>query len=157
MTKLKDLSSNTLAYIAGFLDGDGSINAQLIKRPDYKLGYQIRVSVTFFQTTKRHWFLESLQIRLGLGTLRYRNDGMSELALVGVATVKLFLERVKPYLEIKLKQCKIILEICNKLSKNQSPEDFIKLCKQVDLLENLNDSKKRSIRAVDVEIYLAGQ
>ena len=27
------------AYIAGFLDGDGRIMAQLVKRKDYKLGF----------------------------------------------------------------------------------------------------------------------
>ena len=43
------------AYIAGFLDGDGCINAQIVKRPDYKLQFQIRVTLTFFQKTKRHW------------------------------------------------------------------------------------------------------
>eukprot|EP01043_Picozoa_sp_COSAG02_P122729 COSAG02_NODE_59659_length_273_cov_1.247126_1_plen_28_part_01 len=26
-----------LSYIAGFLDGDGSIYAQIVKRPDYRL------------------------------------------------------------------------------------------------------------------------
>ena len=41
-------------YIAGFLDGDGCINAQIVKRSDYKLKFQIRVYVSFFQKTK-HW------------------------------------------------------------------------------------------------------
>ena len=158
MTKFKDLSAEKLSYLAGFLDGDGSINAQIVRRVDYKLGFQIRVTLTFFQTSKRHWFLIKLKKQfLDCGALRLRNDGMSELALVGIQTVKPFLERVKPYLLLKKEQTKIVLEICNSLSKNQSPEDFIQLCKKADMLENINDSKKRSIRAVDVENYLAGQ
>lgn len=43
-----------LHYIAGFFDGDGCINVQIVRRVDYKLKFQIRFSVTFFQKTKRH-------------------------------------------------------------------------------------------------------
>ena len=158
MTKLKNLSVEKLAYLAGFLDGDGSINAQIIRRVDYRLGYQIRVTITFFQSSKRHWFLMKLQNEfLFGGTLRRRNDGISELSLVGVQTVKPFLELVQPYLLVKENQTKIVLEICNKLSKNQSPEEFIELCEKADLLESINDSKKRKVRAVEVMTYLIGQ
>ncbi len=55
--KLLEERTNNLA---GFLDGDGCINAQIIKRSGYRLGFQIRVSITFFQSTKRHWFLMEL-------------------------------------------------------------------------------------------------
>ena len=156
MTKFKNLSAEELAYIAGFLDGGGSINAQIVRRQDYILGFQIRVTVSFFQSTKRHWFILKLENLLGVKTSRKRNDNMSELTLVGVNIVKPFLEKIKPYIQLKKPQVDTVLEICNKLSRNQSPEEFIKLCKKVDLLEDFNDSKKRSIRAVDVENYLAG-
>jgi len=36
------------AYLAGFLDGDGCLNEQIIRRPEYRLGFQIRVSTVFF-------------------------------------------------------------------------------------------------------------
>ena len=42
LKKLKRLSPMELSYIAGFLDGDGSIYAQIVKRPDYRLRFQIR-------------------------------------------------------------------------------------------------------------------
>jgi intein-encoded DNA endonuclease-like protein len=52
------LKKEELAYIAGFLDGDGCIMLQLINRKDYKLGYQIRASIVFYQKTeKREFFL----------------------------------------------------------------------------------------------------
>ena len=157
MTKIKLLSPEKLSYLGGFLDGDGSINAQLVRRSDYRLGYQIRVTVTFFQKSTRHWFLIKLKNEFAVdGTLRYRNDGLSELSVVGVSVVKSFLQSVQPYLLVKKKQAEIVLEICNTLSRDQSPKDFVELCKKADLLEDLNDSKKRTIRAVDVENYLAG-
>ena len=41
-------------YVAGFSDGDGSINAQIVPRADYSLKFQIRFTITFFQKTSRH-------------------------------------------------------------------------------------------------------
>ena len=40
-----------LAYIAGFLDGDGSIMTQIVKNESYKYGYTIRISIVFYQKT----------------------------------------------------------------------------------------------------------
>ena len=54
LRKLKRLSPVELSYIAGFLDGDGSIYAQIVRRSDYRLKFQIRVCIAFFQKTKRH-------------------------------------------------------------------------------------------------------
>jgi len=51
---MKDISEKEKSYIAGFLDGDGCVNAQIVRREDYRLRFQIRVSITFFQKTKRH-------------------------------------------------------------------------------------------------------
>jgi hypothetical protein len=45
------MNPTTLAYVAGFLDGDGSIFFQLIRKRDYRLGFQIRSSVAFYQKT----------------------------------------------------------------------------------------------------------
>ena len=49
LRKLKRLSPIELS-IAGFLDGDGSIYAQIVKRYDYRLKFQIRVSITHQKT-----------------------------------------------------------------------------------------------------------
>ena len=153
MTTFQQLTDQHVTYIAGFLDGDGCINAQIVKRDDYLLKFQIRVSVTFFQKTKRSWFLIWLHKQLKCGTLRDRKDGVSELTLVGIQTVQPFLEKIEKRLIVKRKQARLVLEICRKLSKNQNPEDFIRLCEKVDLLEELNDSKKRTVRASDVKTH----
>ena len=54
LRKLQRLSPEELAYVAGFLDGDGSICARIVKRPEYRLQFEIRVSLSFFQKTTRH-------------------------------------------------------------------------------------------------------
>jgi intein-encoded DNA endonuclease-like protein len=51
---MKNISEKELSYIAGFLDGDGCVNAQIIRRKNYELLFQIRVSVVFFQKTNRY-------------------------------------------------------------------------------------------------------
>lgn len=140
------------AYLAGFLDGDGCIDAQIIRRPDYKLGFQIRVSITFFQSTKRHWFLLQLQEHHAPGgRLRRRNDGISEYSIVGPQLVQRVCESVLPYLQIKRRQAALVIELTKRLKKGQSREEFLTLCEIVDKIGNLNDSKKRTVSAIFVQ------
>jgi len=42
------------SYLAGLIDGDGCITAQIVRRNDYRWKYQINVSVTLYQKTSRH-------------------------------------------------------------------------------------------------------
>jgi hypothetical protein len=148
--KLKRLNTYEKAYIAGFLDGDGCINAQIIPRNDYLLKFQIRVSVTFFQKTTRHWFLLQLQKQLNYGTLRKRPDGMSEYTILGKESVKHCIELLKPYLRLKKRHAVLILQIIEQLKKAQEPQAFLKLCEKVDKFQELNDSKKRKITSETV-------
>ena len=50
----KTLTPVDFAYIAGFLDGDGSIMAQIVRNDSYLYGFSIRLSVVFFQKIKHH-------------------------------------------------------------------------------------------------------
>jgi intein-encoded DNA endonuclease-like protein len=50
----KKLTDLELAYIAGFLDGDGSIIAQIVKDKSAKYNFTVRVSLSFYQKKKRH-------------------------------------------------------------------------------------------------------
>ena len=144
---LNQLTSTDLAYIAGFVDGNGCINAQIVRRRDYVLGFQIRVSITFFQKTSRHWFLLQLHKQLGYGTVRKRPDGISEYAVVGSSGVNNLLVVLLPFLRLKKRQAQLLLEIIDTLSKAQDPQAFGKLCEMVDTITDLNDSKKRILRA----------
>ena len=55
------LAKNNWSYLAGFLDGDGSVFFQIVSRPDYKLKFQIRSSIAFYQDTKNKEILEWLK------------------------------------------------------------------------------------------------
>jgi hypothetical protein len=51
---LKNLTELEKAYLAGFIDGDGSIIIQLVKDNTHKFGFYIRISLVFYQKTKNH-------------------------------------------------------------------------------------------------------
>ena len=152
MTQTK-LTTQDKAYIAGFLDGDGSINAQIIRRAHYNLHFQIRVTITFFQKTSRYWVLLQLKKQLRYGTLRKRPDGMSEYCIVGKESVKHCIQLLKPYLRVKQRHAVCILQIIQQLQKNQDPQAFVKLCEVVDKFQALNDSKKRTVTSTTVRSH----
>jgi LAGLIDADG endonuclease len=138
------LKEEEASYIAGFIDGDGSLIAQIVKRNDYILGFQIRLSVVFFQKKRRIERLSEIQQQIGLGVLRVRNDGMSQLSVVGIERVLPLLMQLEPFLEIKKEQANLIIEICEKqpLAQND-PLKFLELCCLAYKVGALNDSKKR--------------
>ena len=159
---LLNLTKEELNYIAGFIDGDGCILAQIVKRNDYKLKFQIRVSITFYQKTSRHWFLFQLHKKLCLGSLRKRNDGMSELNIVGFTPVKQLLIVLLPYLIIKKPIANLILQIIDKLENLDKLDkldivnirsNFIEVCELVDKVAEFTDSKKRIINTIFVKKF----
>ena len=133
------------AYLAGFVDGDGCLNAQIVRRADYRLRFQIRLSITFYQKTKRDWFLKQLQKDFGFGTFRKRTDGMSEYNVVGHVLVKRVLDLISPHCVLKKRQVALLQYIIQHQSKSQDPHAFLKLCEKVDHFSVLNDSKLRTI------------
>ena len=139
------IDSTTLAYIAGFLDGDGSIFFQIVSRPDYKLKFQIRSSIAFYQDTKQVKILEWLKEMFGVGYIRHRKTGISDYTIVEPKEVKKILELLKPYVKLKNKQIKLGLKILEKLKGKKSKEDFLEICKLVDEFKELNYSKKRTM------------
>lgn len=136
-------NSHLLAWAAGFIDADGSLNAQIVQRKDYKLKFQVRISITVFQSTKRYHLLLRMQKIFRKGTVRKRNDGMSEFTVVGGTQVKTCLELIKPYLWLKRAQANLLLKIAEKLPYTKDPRILLETCALADKVGNLTDSKKR--------------
>jgi hypothetical protein len=145
------------AYIAGFLDGDGSIHFQLVRRRDYVFGYQIRASVCFYQSTRNRAGLEWLNDQLGCGYIRDRAGSMSDYTIVGFSSVKRLLKLVQPFVVFKREQVSRGLDTLSRLETMQSPEDFIECAKLVDAFATLNYSKRKVINAECVQAYLSGK
>ncbi len=139
------MNETTLAYIAGFLDGDGCVNAQIVTRRDYRLGFQVRVTVSFAQKTKRHWYLLWLKKQIPGGVLRRRGDGMSDYTFTGAAQIRALLMALRPHLRIKRRQATLVLSIIERLPATPDPDVFLAVCEHVDQIARLNDSKLRVI------------
>jgi hypothetical protein len=144
------------AYIAGFLDGDGSIMAQLVKRNDYKLGYQIRASIVFYQKTNHRKFLLWLKGQLGFGYIRDRNDGMSEYTIVGLREVEYVLTLLYPFLRLKKALAKDVLYLIRQhpAKRNMTAKQLVRLSKLVDKTAAFNYSKKRTNTSLEVMAFL---
>ena len=149
------MNAITSSYIAGFLDGDGSIHFQLVKQKEYRFGFYIRVSVSFSQSTSAREGLERIQALVGGGGyLRDRGTGMSDLVITSRPLVVELLRAVEPYVIFKQEHVRRALEILPQLDRVRDPEFFLHLARQVDAFATLNYSKTKRISAVDVEQHL---
>lgn len=145
-----ELTELDLAYIAGFLDGDGSIIAQIVQGDTYVYKHRIRVSVVFFQQKEKHWFMLWLKQKLKHGYIRIRKDGIAEYTITGSSAVKDLLLKLKPYIRLKKSQLDSVLEILENKKGVKSIEDFIRVCELVDNTKNYTYSKNRSVTAETV-------
>lgn len=139
-----------LAYIAGFLDGDGSLMLQIKKRKDGKSKTRFMSTICFYQDTRHEKSLYWIQQSLKKGYLSRRNDGMSELRINGYTSVKDTLQLLKPYLKFKKVQSVALLQACTILSSKKYKLLLRKqLIELVDLIlviqnENYVTKKKRT-------------
>ena len=147
------------AYIAGFLDGDGSIMAQLVTRKDYKLGFQIRVSIVFYQKTTHQEHLLWLKKQLGFGYIRARRDGMTEYTIVGLREVEHVLKLLYPFLRLKKELARNVLKIIERHppQRQMTRSQLLKLSQMVDKTARFNYSKKRTVTSAAIVTFFEKQ
>ena len=143
-----------LAYIAGFLDGDGSVFFQLIRKTDYCFGFQIRTSIAFYQKTENEQILLWLKETFASGYIRRRKTGLSDYTIVEPREVRRILELLQPYVRLKKEHVRLGLQILDRLPAAGDAAEFISLCRLVDRFQDINYSKKRTITSVVVETHL---
>jgi LAGLIDADG endonuclease len=142
------------SYVAGFLDGDGSIHFQLVRQKEYRFGFYIRASISFSQSTTARHGLEHIQSLLGGGYMRDRGTGMSDLVITSRPLLLHILGDVEPHVIFKKEHVRRALEILPQLDRVKDPEVFLQLAREVDAFATLNYSKTKRIFAVDVERHL---
>ncbi len=98
-----------LAYIAGFLDGDGSIMFQLKNRKDIPGKKRMMFTICFYQDTRHEKPIFWIRKVLGIGYISKRNDRITELRINGYEKVEKILKYLLPYLKFKKKQADYIL------------------------------------------------
>ena len=112
-------SKATLAYIAGFLDGDGSLMLQIKKRKDGKIGLRFMCTICFYQDTRHEKDLFWIREVLGIGYISRRNDGMTELRINGFKQVRDILKTLLPFIRFKKAQAKSLYKAAQIMSSSR--------------------------------------
>ena len=140
-------SKNDLAYIAGFLDGDGSLMLQIKKRSDTKKAIRFMVTICLYQDSRHEKPLHWMKDVLGAGYISRRNDNISELRINGYGRVKDILLQLKPHIRFKKVQANALIEACEVLQKGSisqlSSKDLKKLVDLMLVIQNENYTTKR--------------
>ena len=105
-----------LAYIAGFLDGDGSLMLQVKKRKDGKVKIRFMATICFYQDTRHEKTLHWIKKILNIGYVSRRTDGMSELRINGYVQVRDILKKLLPCIRFKAIQARSLIKATEILS-----------------------------------------
>lgn len=147
---MRRLNESMAAYIAGFLDGDGSIYVRLKPNTQYRYGFQVAPNIVFYQSQKEIKFLERVKNEIGAGYIRKRNDGIAEYTIGDVGTMRELIYQIHPHLIFKREQASLLIQILDQKEKVDSKEKFLELANLIDRYKELNYSKKRKINAKSV-------
>jgi len=146
------------AYIAGLIEGDGSIYCLLANRikDGYRFGYEIRPCASITQRPEKQHVLTHVNNLLDdLGTLRRRNDNIASLDFSGKDKVLRLVPFVKPYLYLKHRQAKIIVHVIEQMPYvRNDPQKFLNLCRIVDLISKENDGNNLKNTSETVRQFL---
>ena len=144
----KSILQTQRSYLAGFLDGDGSIYVQLKLNKTYKYGFQVAPYIVLFQSSKDKDNFKQICSMINLGYMRTRNDGIVEYIIGKQEAINKFIKLVEPYVILKKAQVELIKKIIISKSKIKNKKDFENLAKLVDNFRNINYSKKRKLRTL---------
>lgn len=81
-------------YISGFVDGEGSFNISLRKKPDYKVGWQPVLSFNVSQ--RERTILALIKRHLGCGIIKRRKDGLHSYDVTNPTAIQ---ENVIPFFD----------------------------------------------------------
>jgi hypothetical protein len=133
------------SYLAGFLDGDGSIHFQLVQQDGYRFGFYVRSSLSLTQSTSARAGLEHLQAMIGAGYLRDRGTGMSDLVITSRPVLTRILREVEPYVIFKRRHVRRALKLLARVRPRMDPGEFLLVAHEVDCFAALNYSKTKRI------------
>ena len=141
--KMKKLREVEKAYIAGFLDGDGSIHASIEPTKELKLKFRVRVTVDFTQDILHERQLKYIQklISCGFISKTFKSRKSCKLSIKNRESVIDLLKNLKPYIFAKKKQVDLALKIIA-LSGLKNKEALEEMSKMADKISSLNISTR---------------
>ena len=136
-----------LAYIAGFLDGDGSLMLQIKKRSDNRTGSRFMITICFYQDSQHEKTLFWIRKVLGIGYVSRRKDGITELRINGYKRAQEILKKLSPYIRFKKKQARALNRVCNILNSTKfsklTNEQLKQIVSMMLVIQNENYVTKR--------------
>ena len=138
------LSQAEAGFVAGFLEGDGSISAKITPTSG---SYRVFLAISFSQHPKNRIVLEYLQKLLGGVLSDYTHHAMSELVVRDRTHVKVILETIQPFLISKKEQARLALatiDILNRSSRGtqRPPREVLETAKLAEEIRMRNSNRK---------------
>ncbi len=130
-SRSKIIKQTEQAYIAGFLDGDGSLMLQVKKRKEGKIGIRFVPTICFYQDSRHEKALFWIRKVLGIGYISRRNDGMTELRINGYAQIAEILRNLSPFVRFKIRQVAALSEACRILSETKFSKLSVKQLEKI--------------------------
>ena len=137
------ITQTQLAYLAGFIDGDGSIYVRLKPNDTYRYGFQIAPYIVLFQSAKDEVSFQKICKLLNCGYVRKRKDGILEYTIGRQEEIQDLIKVIKPYLILKRPQADLLERIFKTKAKVKNSKDFSRLMELINKFGELNYSKKR--------------
>ncbi len=139
------------AYIAGFIDGDGSMMLQVKKRSDTKRGFRFMATICLYQDSRHEKPLYLIRDTTGIGYISRRNDSITELRINGFTSIQKILEEIEPYVLFKKVQLQALKKACQILQKDINKLTESEMRDVVDLImviqnENYKAHRKKTKR-----------
>jgi hypothetical protein len=140
-------SKTNWAYIAGFLDGDGSLMFQIKKRKDNESKIRFMLTICFYQASKHDKPLYWIRKILKIGYISKRKVGMTELRINGFGQIKEILKNLIPFIKFKKNQAKAMYASANLLARvknsDLSDKNLRDLANYILVIQNNNYATRK--------------
>ena len=140
-------SKINLAYIAGFLDGDGSLMLQIRKRKDGNKKWRFMCTICFYQDTRHDKPLYWIRKILDIGYISKRKDNITELRINGFKQVRDIIKSLTPFIKFKRIQARVVYKaaclLSNRKNNSLTKRELLKLVDYILLIQNENYVAKR--------------
>ena len=143
-SRILSLDNEKLAYIAGFLDGDGCVTINFEKSKTCQLGYRVRVRISFTQHSSRLDVLKVIYSWIDSGVIaEYEHNWMAEYVIRNQEDVRELLIRLLPYLIVKKQHAEISLKVLQLKEERYSTNSLEQMRQCAIILRSLNHYPKR--------------
>lgn len=141
------MTAQQKAYLAGLIDGDGSLLIQLRRREGMKYLFRVKTTIVIYQDAQLKAEVEKLWKMIGAGYLYVRNDHIAEIRIEGFTQVERLLLQLYPYLRFKKQQAWCITQATKILRKKggYSLKDFLMVCDYADQISSSNYTSRLRI------------